>query len=177
MINEDYLVLAVLITAIGIITIVIFKNITKKDKKVNLFALLITAPLLLLLIFLLVSTISTVEERKIKIDNNNNIYAAGYHVFYPLANYRTVSLSGQFDYSENIIIQYELTPEEFATLNGDIKEDLKKETIIESTQYKDLYIIRIVKTPQGINPTHLKIVAEINPPFFMQKNKRHSSFI
>jgi len=177
MMNEDYLVLAVLIIAIGIITVVIFKNITKKNKKIKFFALLITVPLLLLLIFLLISTINIVEERKIKIDNNNNIYTAGYHVFYPLADYRTVSLSGQFDYSESIIIQYELTPEEFATLNDNIEESIKRETIIEDRQYKDLYIMRIVKTPQGINPNHLKIVAKINPSFFIQKNKRHSSFI
>lgn len=131
----------------------IFFSWTASEKKEKLFFALIVIVGLLLIVGLLYTTVK-IPKGSIGIDQNGNWYSSGEYI--TLEKIWVVPLKGSVPLWKNAELAYDLTPEEVMSLErgSNFKERLKSETAI-SIQGMDM---KIEKTSEGINTSHLKVL-------------------
>ncbi|MFA5086295.1 MAG: hypothetical protein WC468_01710 [Candidatus Paceibacterota bacterium] len=103
-----------------------------------------------------------VGNGEIGLDEKGNWYGEGAHLVMPFS-VTFLPLKGSVAYSDNLELQYNLTREEVIRLDSGryFPEKLRDSIWIV---YGNNVTLRNV--PEGIDPSHLKVLIGFNPPFY-----------
>ena len=104
-----------------------------------------------------------VGKGEIGLDENGNWYGEGTHIIMPFS-ITFIPLKDSIAYSNNLELQYNLTREEVILIGRGryFPEYLREEIWI--VYGEDGVALRNV--PEGIDPSHLKVMIGFNPPFY-----------
>lgn len=129
----------------------------RKLKKIIGFALFIIG---IIMFFGTMFTLTSLTSDSLAIDENGIWHGKGCHIFKSLT---VVPLKGSIPITTNKELLYNLTAEEVILLarGSHFPERLREEITIRYEGYN----VTLENVPQGVDPSHLKLVISFNPVF------------